>query len=373
MSQANPPSSLTLPPSYLSSLAEHRRDAERELEEKIAHTKQLIQQVEGQPFTPPHPPLRFSQSCHSHSSDPSSPVYPSPLYSPFVLSIAAPTSSSISSRLTPSDYFARSAEFRLWLHNTHQLHLDSISTERAHILFDSFIDAWNRRTLPPSYYLGVDSSALPPSTLTSHRWRFVERMADEEKMAIASTRDAVDTSTHHHTYQQEFAAAAAEERGGKGVGKVGEGGAGGVGSERRGGGGEGGRGGGGGGERREGGGQGDRRWKERVKEGLEELAPRETGRERVLERRRERGEYARRERDEGMEELDEAEVMEVGGGGVGGREGGELERLKERERRREERREGDGRAKRAEYEAREKQRMRAMLESIGMADKYPIQ
>lgn len=102
---------------------------------------------------------------------------------------------------------------------------------------------------------------------------------------------------------------------------------------------------------------------------MEELVPRETGREAMLERRRQRGEYSRREGargvgGEGMEDVDDDVLM---GGGQG-----ELEKEKNKKRRGDERRQAEHVAKRDEYEQREKARMKAMLESIGMADRYPL-
>ena len=268
---------------------------------------------------------------------------------------AAPSSSS-APVLTADDYFHRSAEFRLWLHSTLDLHLDALPTSRSHDLFTRFVADWNAGRLPPHYYKGVDSSTLPPSTLTKHRWAFAEKMTDDERLAMASTRDSVDTSTYHHTYAQEFAKvpeAAPQRGGGEARGRKGRDGR----EAERGREGEG---------RREG--RGD---KERVKEALEELAPRETGREGRLERRREKGEYSRRERgDDGLDEMDEREVMGTGGGGMSG--AGELQRLKERERNRGERVVEEGQARRSEWDLKEKERMRKILESVGMQDKFPV-
>ena len=259
--------------------------------------------------------------------------------------------SSLPSILTSADYFQRSAEFRLWLHSAHDLHLDSISTERAHELFDAFVQLWNARRLDAHFYTGVDSSALSAAVLTKHRWPFTARMTDDERLAMASTRDTVDTATHHHTYSQEFSSAASHPTPSPAPpppiaapsssqpsrpSTV----------DRR-------------------------RQRERTELVLDEVAPRETGREGRLEKRRAMGEYARRERGEDGLEADEEELM--GGGGGGGRGGeGEREKMRERQRRRDERKEEEGRARRSEYEAKERDRMKRMLESIGMADKYPI-
>ena len=100
---------------------------------------------------------------------------------------------------------------------------------------------------------------------------------------------------------------------------------------------------------------------------MEELVPKETGREAMLERKRQRGEYSRSGGGEGMDELDDDTLM---GGSVSA--AGELQRLQERESRRDDRRATELSARREQYQQLEKQRMKAMLASIGQADKYPI-
>ena len=257
--------------------------------------------------------------------------------------------------LTADDYYTRSAEFRLWLHNTRAQHLDELSADTARQLFADFCREWNGGRLPAVYYAGVDSSALSGSVLTGHRWGFVGAMSDADRMEHASVRDSVDTATYHHTYQQEFTAAPASAkpqptgpsaapapaaaarmtaapRPFAALSK----------SDKR-------------------------AHVQRVEGMLDEIAPRETGREAMLLKRREQGEYSRRERGgDGVEELDDDVLL----GGVGG--SSELARLKERDSQRREKRNADQAAKRSEWDAKEKERMRAMLQSIGQADKYNI-
>ena len=260
--------------------------------------------------------------------------------------------------LTSEDYFARSAEFRLWLHNTRSLHLDELEGDKARELFDQFINEWNSNRLTSLYYKGVDSSALSGSVLTGHKWRFVGAMSDEDKLANASVRDSVDTATHHHTYQQEFtpapgkptatattnspsaaaaapAAPAVSSSSSRPFAALSK---------------------------------GEKRQHFRTVEAvMDEVAPRETGREAMLLKRREKGEYSRRERGgDGMEEMDDDTLMGGGGGES------ELARLKQRESQRRDKRNTDQAAKRSEWDRKEKERMRALLQSIGQADKYNI-
>lgn len=139
---------------------------------------------------------------------------------------------------------------------------------------------------------------------------------------------------------------------------------------------------------------------------LEELVPKETGREAMLEKRRARGSYARVDDSHaGMEEVGEEALMGARGGDEynalcetpqqhGGvdvqldlRAGCLLTRcchsfvlldsplslfsLAKRQAATA-RADAEAASKRSEYEAKERERMKKMLESIGMADKYPI-
>ena len=293
-----------------------------ELDQRIQHTKQQLSALLSPPNPAPHP---------------------------------ATSSASQSAVLTADDYYVRSAEFRLWLHNSRSLHLDELDSNKSKQLFDDFCTEWNSGRLPAAYYKGVDSSALSGSVLTAHKWRFVGVMSEADKLANASVRDSVDTATYHHTYKQEFTPAApataptavgpstatlpavptvssASSRAFAALSR---------------------------GEKRQ--------HVQRVEAVMDEVAPRESGREAMLLKRREKGEYSRRERGgDGMEEMDDDVLM----GGAGGES--ELARLKQRESQRRENRNTQQAEKRSEWDRKEKQRMRAMLQSIGQADKYNL-
>ena len=270
---------------------------------------------------------------------------------------AAASASASPAVLTADDYYARSAEFRLWLHNSRSLHLDELDGERARKLFDDFCTEWNGGRLPAVFYKGVDSSALSGDVLTGHKWGFVGRMSEEDKLANASVRDSVDTATHHRTYQQ-FAPAsftataktaptapsaaptssaaptvsASTSRPFAALSK---------------------------GEKRQ--------HFRQVEAVMDEVAPRETGREARLLKKREAGEYSRRERGgDALDELDDDALLGGGGGES------ELARLKDRDRQRRESRNMEQAAKRSEWDRREKERMQAILQSIGQADKYKL-
>jgi len=113
-------------------------------------------------------------------------------------------SDGVTPRLFKSDYFARSTEFRVWLHENHRKHVDDIPSKVAHRRFAEFVQAWNAGTLPQKFYKGMDASTVSASALTKHKWGFASKMSESEKLALESMKDEIDTSTCHRTFAQEF-------------------------------------------------------------------------------------------------------------------------------------------------------------------------
>ena len=50
--------------------------------------------------------------------------------------------------LTDSDYFARHAEFSLWLKEAKGLFFEDLSAAKSRKKFSKFVDLWNRGSLP---------------------------------------------------------------------------------------------------------------------------------------------------------------------------------------------------------------------------------
>ncbi|SOV07815.1 uncharacterized protein UDID_07164 [Ustilago sp. UG-2017a] len=104
-------------------------------------------------------------------------------------------------KLTPDDYFIRSAEFKAWLSESKHKYLDEISSKEARRYFDHFVHRWNEGKLPDLYYKGeVRSSAAAAgaSSQTRHKWTFSNKStySSKEQEQLEMIRDNVDTLTN---------------------------------------------------------------------------------------------------------------------------------------------------------------------------------
>ncbi|CDS01401.1 uncharacterized protein SPSC_04900 [Sporisorium scitamineum] len=99
-------------------------------------------------------------------------------------------------KLTPDDYFIRSAEFKAWLSETKSKYLDEISSKDARRYFDRFIRCWNEGKLNDDYYKGkIRGASSAAGSSTRHRWGFTAASAAEREQ-LAMIRDTVDTLTN---------------------------------------------------------------------------------------------------------------------------------------------------------------------------------
>ncbi|KAI9594718.1 hypothetical protein BDF19DRAFT_443426 [Syncephalis fuscata] len=104
--------------------------------------------------------------------------------------------------ITDKDYFAKSTEFRVWLREKKRLYFDDLKSSEAHKHFSKFIRAWNRGQLDQKYYTGIRSSQLNSSDLTKYKWSFATKVNQDEVLAI---RDTVDTATNSERMARDFA------------------------------------------------------------------------------------------------------------------------------------------------------------------------
>ena len=198
---------------------------------------------------------------------------------------------------------------------------------------------------------------------------FSSRMSDQEKLTMASMRDEIDTSTYHLPYTQEIKntdqankhsstsnnnnnrqQSLADDRGPSAISSFSSSSSSSSSSSAR---------------------PSDRkREREDIKLTLEELMPKETGREARLEKKRQKGSYAHRPDARGeLDEVDDATLM---GSSSSSSADNDLARLKLQAARRDAAREAELREKRLTYADKEKERMKKMLSDIGQADKYPM-
>ncbi|TDL26373.1 hypothetical protein BD410DRAFT_518447 [Rickenella mellea] len=209
--------------------------------------------------------------------------------------------------ISESDYFLKSAEFRVWLKDEKEKYFDELTGEKARHYFRKFVKAWNRGKLSKSLYAGINPSTQAASSLTAYKWSFASK-GQMDQSAIAAARNEVaaatsltNPSTHASSSQSASASAGARRMQGptlpsasdlvlaresaQEMESV----------ERA---------------------YSKKRQREETKERVEELVgPKETGREGQMEKKRvkrEEGRAIRDAKDDGLAEIDESTLM--GGG-----------------------------------------------------------
>ncbi|KAE9026456.1 hypothetical protein PR001_g12193 [Phytophthora rubi] len=99
-------------------------------------------------------------------------------------------------KVTDEDYFLRQTEFRVWLAQSKGKYVDDLSTEEATKLFtDEFAKKWNRGKLSKMFYEGLPESVVEQTKRTRHRWGFVAKLGEKEKFELATAKDSVGVAT----------------------------------------------------------------------------------------------------------------------------------------------------------------------------------
>jgi len=112
--------------------------------------------------------------------------------------------------LTDSDYFARHAEFSLWLKEAKGLFFEDLSAAKSRKKFSKFVDLWNRGSLPGTsrhlcavcavcavcaltrshvdkFYKGISTQDLEHNTRTGYQWGFTNRIDEKEALTLSSS------------------------------------------------------------------------------------------------------------------------------------------------------------------------------------------
>ncbi|CAI2172621.1 3920_t:CDS:2 [Funneliformis geosporum] len=94
--------------------------------------------------------------------------------------------------ISEDDYFSKSTEFRIWLRESKDKFFDELSSEQAHRYFKKFISSWNKCKLDKKYYDGIRSSQLMNSETTRYKWKNLKINQDE----LDSLKHSVDRQTN---------------------------------------------------------------------------------------------------------------------------------------------------------------------------------
>ncbi|KAI0053381.1 hypothetical protein FA95DRAFT_1568687 [Auriscalpium vulgare] len=98
--------------------------------------------------------------------------------------------------ISDSDYFAKSVEFRVWLKDEKRKYFDELSGERARKYFHKFVKEWNRGKLQKSLYAGVDPSTQSATANTKYKWSFASKRSKDDTKALEAARAEVGAATY---------------------------------------------------------------------------------------------------------------------------------------------------------------------------------
>ncbi|KAJ1984130.1 hypothetical protein H4R34_000841 [Dimargaris verticillata] len=82
--------------------------------------------------------------------------------------------------LTADDYYNKNTEFRVWLLRKKKLYFDELSSKDNRRYFKDFVTRWNQVTLSARYYRGMTTAELPASSKTRHQWSFTSKLLYDE-------------------------------------------------------------------------------------------------------------------------------------------------------------------------------------------------
>ncbi|EGG00606.1 uncharacterized protein MELLADRAFT_67644 [Melampsora larici-populina 98AG31] len=89
------------------------------------------------------------------------------------------------------DFYLKSAEFRLWLKEEKNKYIDQIDTDKARTYFAKFARHWNRGKLDSIYYELPIHLRASTTASSSHTWSFQERSTLEREKAQNARHEAV--------------------------------------------------------------------------------------------------------------------------------------------------------------------------------------
>ncbi|PIA16955.1 hypothetical protein COEREDRAFT_24719, partial [Coemansia reversa NRRL 1564] len=100
------------------------------------------------------------------------------------------------SPITQEDYFRLNAPFRLWLLKEKDKYFDEMSSDKARRYFASFVRVWNDGRLRSRYYKqDSELGKLSKSVVTRHNWGFAANVNQHE---MDNIKNSVHKSTFDH-------------------------------------------------------------------------------------------------------------------------------------------------------------------------------
>ncbi|KAI9294165.1 hypothetical protein K502DRAFT_342654 [Neoconidiobolus thromboides FSU 785] len=102
-------------------------------------------------------------------------------------------------KIDEDDYYRKNSEFRLWLLENKGKYFMEMNNEDQKKYFKKFVKKWNSGVLEDKFYDGVNSTQFAKEDNTSFKWKFANKIDGSELDRI---RDIVDTDTNKHKARQ---------------------------------------------------------------------------------------------------------------------------------------------------------------------------
>ncbi|KAL8279661.1 hypothetical protein RQP46_007974 [Phenoliferia psychrophenolica] len=91
------------------------------------------------------------------------------------------------------DYFLKSVELKVWLDEEKGKRLDQLSGTDARKYFKKFCRAWNKGRLSPKFYSGISASSISSSISSGYSWSF-SKASQRELDDASSIRKSIDST-----------------------------------------------------------------------------------------------------------------------------------------------------------------------------------
>lgn len=112
-----------------------------------------------------------------------------------------PTTSTVREPISLEDYYAKNTEFRAWLHARGK-RFDEVRSPRRRY-FPKFVRRWNAGELPQRFYQGAFSHEEKVKSLTGYQWAFERQMQAQEQLDAAQLVDSVSRDTLSRVVQKQ--------------------------------------------------------------------------------------------------------------------------------------------------------------------------
>ena len=109
--------------------------------------------------------------------------------------------------ISPSDFFVRAKEFRVWLSQAKGRYFEELTGDEARKYFVKFVALWNTQALPAPFYDGIPQAIIESTKRTRHTWAFTAKINDADRRQLATVKDTIDIATNS-TVRNRVAAAA---------------------------------------------------------------------------------------------------------------------------------------------------------------------